>query len=100
MEFKEEILRTQDVMARFKISRSTLQFWRTPKRMPKRFSRPFPPPTIPGAPDRWRLSEIMKWEDEVNSLSAGGQQPSQDDRATLSANGVDLQDSREGYNEP
>ena len=82
MEFKEEILRTQDVMERYKISRSTLRFWRTPKRMPKSFSRPFPPPTIPGSPDRWRLSELMKWENEVNSLSADGQSPSPDDRAT------------------
>lgn len=84
MEFKEEILRTQDVMERFKISRNTLRFWRTPKRMPKRFSPPFPPPTIPGTPDRWRLLEIMKWEDEVNSLSVAYQSSSQDGHATPS----------------
>lgn len=100
MEFKEEILRTQEVIARFKISRSTLHFWRTPARMPKQFSRPFPPPTIPGKPDRWRLSEIMKWEDEVNSLPVAYQQPSQDAHAKPSASDAGLQDSREGCNEP
>ncbi len=82
MQAKDEIYRTRDVMERYKISRSTLQFWRTPKRMPKSFSRPFPRPTIPGSPDRWRLSDIVKWENEVNSSPADDQSPSPDDHAT------------------
>ncbi|WP_215412329.1 hypothetical protein, partial [Escherichia coli] len=49
------------------ISRSTLYFWSTPDRMPAGFTCPFPKPTIPGNPKRWRESEIVSWEMQVNA---------------------------------
>ena len=55
----DSILLTSDVLARYKISRSTLYFWSTPERMPAGFTCPFPKPTIPGNPKRWRESEIV-----------------------------------------
>lgn len=63
---EDSILLTSDLLARYKISRSTLYFWSTPERMPASFKRPFPAPTILGAPNRWRESEIMKWEHDVH----------------------------------
>jgi predicted DNA-binding transcriptional regulator AlpA len=63
---EDAILLTCDVLARYKISKSTLYFWSTPERMPASFTRPFPKPTICGAPRRWRESEIVQWESEVN----------------------------------
>ncbi len=63
----DEIMLTCDVLNRYKISRSTLYFWSTPARMPASFTRPFPKPTIQGAPKRWRMSELKRWEDEVNA---------------------------------
>lgn len=96
----DEIMLTSDVLARYKISRSTLYFWSTPARMPASFQRPFPPPTIGGSPKRWRKSELLKWEDEVNAALVGDQLPSQDAQAKPSATGTDLANSREGYNEP
>lgn len=65
----DEIFLTGDVLARYKISSSTLYFWSTPKRMPACFSRPFPKPVIGGRPRRWRKSELLKWEEEVNAAS-------------------------------
>lgn len=64
---KDEIMLTGDVLARYKISRSTLYFWSTPARMPACFSRPFPRPAIGGSPNRWRTSDVLKWEKEVNA---------------------------------
>lgn len=67
------ILFTSDILARYKISRSTLYFWSTPARMPSSFTYPFPKPTIPGNPKRWRESEIASWEDQVNASKADNQ---------------------------
>ncbi len=96
----DEIMLTSDVLARYKISRSTLYFWSTPARMPASFQRPFPLPTIGSSPKRWRKSDLLKWEEEVNAAPAGGQQPSPDAQATQSTTGADLPGSHEGYNEP
>lgn len=96
----DEIMLTSDVLARYKISRSTLYFWSTPARMPASFKRPFPLPTIGGSPKRWKKSELLKWEEEVNALPEAALQPSQDVRSKQSATGADLPDSHEGYNEP
>ncbi len=100
MQVKDEIYRTRDVLERYKISRSTLHVWRTPKNMPASFKRPFPQPTINGSPQRWRLSELLKWEDEVNSLPVGDQSPSQDDHATPSTSDTDHQGNHGDCNEP
>lgn len=75
----EEILLTHEVLSRYKISRSTLYFWSTPARMPNSFRRPFPKPIISGSPKRWRKSELLKWEEEVNADPAVGQLYSQGD---------------------
>ena len=96
----DEIMLTSDVLARYKISRSTLYFWSTPARMPASFQRPFPLPTIGGSPKRWRKSELLKWEDEVNAALTVDQQPSPSAQAKPSATDADLANSREGYNEP
>ncbi|MGX9397123.1 helix-turn-helix transcriptional regulator [Pantoea dispersa] len=80
---RNEIMLTSDVLARYKISRSTLYFWSTPARMPACFSRPFPKPTIGGSPKRWRTAEVMKWEEEVNATLASDQEPSQGAQSTL-----------------
>ncbi|MGU5436282.1 helix-turn-helix transcriptional regulator, partial [Klebsiella pneumoniae] len=61
----DEILITDDVLSRYKISRSTLYFWSTPSRMPSYFAQPFPQPKINGSPKRWRLSDLLAWEDNV-----------------------------------
>ena len=96
----DEIMLTSDVLARYKISRSTLYFWSTPARMPASFKRPFPLPAIGGSPKRWRKSDLLKWEDEVNAVLVVDQQPSPSAQAKPSATDVDLANSREGYNEP
>ncbi|UAN49186.1 excisionase [Serratia sp. JSRIV002] len=57
------IIFTRDVLARYKISEKTLWKWRDPEKMPKGFKLPFPAPTIPGVPNRWRLSVVMDWEE-------------------------------------
>ena len=72
-----EIMVTSEIMARYKISRSTLYFWSTPARMPACFSRPFPKPAIGGSPKRWRKADVLKWEDEVNATPTDDQSPSQ-----------------------
>lgn len=72
-QMNDSILVTSEVLARYKISRSTLYFWSTPERMPSSFSCPFPKPTIPGNPKRWRESEIKSWEDKVNFAKADTQ---------------------------
>lgn len=69
----KEIMLTRDVLERYEISRSTLYFWSTPARMPASFKRPFPKPTIGGSPKRWRTSDVLKWEDEVNAPPTGDQ---------------------------
>lgn len=61
----DNILITSDILSRYKISRSTLYFWSTPSRMPACFSQPFPKPRIDGSPKRWRLSDLLEWEDKV-----------------------------------
>lgn len=67
---EDEILLTGDILSRYKISRSTLYFWSTPKRMPASFKTPFPKPTVFGSPKRWKKSVILKWEKEVNAEPA------------------------------
>jgi hypothetical protein len=79
---REEIMLTGDVLARYKISRSTLYFWSTPARMPACFSRPFPKATIGGSPKRWRTDDVLKWEREVNALPAPNQERSKDVQST------------------
>ncbi|EJL82847.1 hypothetical protein [Pantoea sp. GM01] len=79
---REEIMLTGDVLARYKISRSTLYFWSTPSRMPACFSRPFPKATIGGSPKRWRTDDVLKWEKEVNALPESSQEHSQGDQST------------------
>ncbi len=96
----DEIMLTQDVLTRYKISRSTLYFWSTPARMPSSFKRPFPQPAIAGSPKRWRKSEILLWEEEVNAAPVGTQQLSQDVPAKSSTTGVDLPGSHAGYSGP
>lgn len=96
----DEIMLTSDVLARYKISRSTLYFWSTPARMPASFKRPFPLPAIGGSPKRWRKSDLLKWEEEVNAVPVVDQQPSPNAQAKPSATDADLTNSREGYNEP
>ncbi len=96
----DEIMLTSDVLSRYKISRSTLYFWSTPERMPASFKRPFPLPAIGGSPKRWRTSDVLKWEKEVNAAPVAGQQLSPDVQATQSATGAGLPGSHEGYNEP
>lgn len=96
----DEIMLTSDVLARYKISRSTLYFWSTPARMPASFKRPFPLPAIGGSPKRWRKSDLLKWEEEVNAVPVVGQQPSPDVQAKQSTIVADLPGSHEGYNEP
>ncbi len=97
---KEEIMLTGDVLARYKISRSTLYFWSTPSRMPASFKRPFPKPIVGGCPRRWRTSELLKWEDEVNALSVDDQPPAPDGHATPLTTGADHQDNRGDCSEP
>ena len=96
----DEIMLTSDVLTRYKISRSTLYFWSKPERMPASFKRPFPLPAIGGSPKRWRTSDVLKWEQEVNAAPVAGQQLSPDVQATQLATDADLTNSREGYNEP
>ena len=79
----DEILLTGEVLARYKISRSTLYFWSTPSRMPACFSRPFPKPTIGGSPKRWRKSDLLKWEEDVNAVQSFDRAPPQDELSKL-----------------
>lgn len=95
-----EILITSDVLSRYKISRSTLYFWSTPARMPSYFSQPFPKPRINGSPKRWRLSDLLQWEEQVGVNPVDDQSAFQDDSATQQANASDHQDNRAGYIEP
>lgn len=97
---KNEIMLTCDVLDRYKISRSTLYFWSTPSRMPACFSRPFPQPAIGGSPKRWRTSDIMIWENEVNAAPAGDRKHSPGGQPTPSASGADLPGNRGDCNEP
>ena len=96
----DEIMLTRDVLARYKISRSTLYFWSTPARMPASFKRPFPQPIIGGSPKRWRKSELLKWEEEVNAGITVGQQFSPDAPSIHPTTDADRPDSHEGCNEP
>ena len=80
----DEILITDDVLSRYKISRSTLYFWSTPSRMPSYFAQPFPQPKINGSPKRWRLSDLLAWEDNVGIKPEADQSASQGDPATVS----------------
>lgn len=97
---QDEILITDDVLSRYKISRSTLYFWSTPSRMPSHLSCPFPQPTINGSPKRWRLSDILKWEDSVGFKSEADRPASQDGPAIPPASGADHPGNREGCNAP
>ncbi|ECJ5871188.1 hypothetical protein FNN77_02785 [Salmonella enterica subsp. salamae] len=95
-----DILITSDVLSRYKISRSTLYFWSTPSRMPAYFSQPFPKPRINGSPKRWRLSDLLEWEEKVGIKPDDDQSTSQDGSARLQANVADHQCSHEGYTVP
>lgn len=90
----DEIMLTSDVLNRYKISRSTLYFWSTPSRMPASFKRPFPQPTIGGSPKRWRTSDVLRWEEDVNAAPMDAPQFSPDDRSKSSASDADRPDSR------
>lgn len=96
----DEIMLTRDVLARYKISRSTLYFWSTPARMPASFKRPFPQPIIGGSPKRWRKSELLKWEEEVNAGIMVDQQFSQGVPSTHLTTDADQPDSRADCSEP
>lgn len=95
-----EILITSDVLARYKISRSTLYFWSTPSRMPAYFAKPFPQPKINGSPKRWWLSDLLEWEDNVGLKPEDDQPVFQDGSAILRASDADHPCSHAGYNEP
>lgn len=95
-----DILVTSDVLARYKISRSTLYFWSTPSRMPAYFSQPFPKPKINGCPKRWRFSDLIEWEDKVGIKPEGDQSGFQDGSATPPTSDADRPCSHAGYNEP
>lgn len=96
----DEIMLTSDVLNRYKISRSTLYFWSTPSRMPASFKRPFPHPVIGGNPKRWRKSEVLVWESEVNAAPTSCRSPSQDEQSTHLTNDADHQGNREDCIEP
>lgn len=96
----DEILITDDVLARYKISRSTLYFWSTPSRMPAYFSQPFPKPKINGSPKRWRMSDLLAWEDNVGINPKADQSDFQGDSAIPQANGADHQGNHAGYISP
>ncbi|MDF7658357.1 hypothetical protein PUG81_05195 [Erwiniaceae bacterium L1_54_6] len=100
MQPQKEIMLTHDVLERYKISRSTLYFWSTPARMPASFARPFPKPVVGGSPRRWRTSELLKWEEEVNAVSVVAQSPFPDENAIHPTSDVDHQDNREDCSEP
>lgn len=57
------IIFTRDVLSRYQISEKTLWKWRDKEKMPRGFKVPFPSPTIPGSPNRWRLSDVLGWEE-------------------------------------
>lgn len=95
-----KILITSDVLSRYKISRSTLYFWSTPTRMPSYLSQPFPKPRLNGSPKRWRLSDLLEWEEQVRINPVADQPASQDDSATQQANASDHQGNHAGYSEP
>lgn len=97
---EDKILITSDVMARYKISRSTLYFWSTPSRMPSYFACPFPNPKINGSPKRWRLSDLLAWEENVGIKPSPDQSAFQDGSATPTASGAGHPCSREGYSAP
>ena len=95
-----EILITSDVLSRYKISRSTLYFWSTPSRMPSYFSQPFPKPRINGSPKRWRLSDLLEWEENVGVKPEADQSAFPDGSATPQANAADHPCSHAGYTAP
>uniref|UniRef100_A0A750KMK9 Uncharacterized protein n=1 Tax=Salmonella enterica TaxID=28901 RepID=A0A750KMK9_SALER len=74
-----EILITSDVLSRYKISRSTLYY---------------------GSPKRWRLSDLLEWEEKVGIKPDYDQSASQDGSAIPQANVADHQCSHEGYTVP
>lgn len=96
----DEILITDDVLSRYKISRSTLYFWSTPSRMPSYFAQPFPQPKINGSPKRWRLSDLLAWEDNVGTKPEADQPASQGDPAKQQASDADHPDNHAGCNVP
>lgn len=57
------IIFTRDLLKRYQISAKTFWQWRDKDKMPKGFNLPFPPPTIPGVPNRWRQSDVLEWEE-------------------------------------
>lgn len=60
---KNPIIFTKDILDRYQISEKTLWKWRDKDKMPRAFLVPFPAPTIPGVPNRWRQSDVMEWEE-------------------------------------
>lgn len=95
-----EILITNEVLSRYKISRSTLYFWSTPSRMPASFSQPFPQPRINGSPKRWRLSDLLEWEENVGIKPEADRSAFQDDSATLQASASDRPGNHAGCTAP
>lgn len=95
-----DILITSEVLSRYKISRSTLYFWSTPSRMPAYFSQPFPKPKINGSPKRWRLSDLLEWEEKVGIKPEDDQPVSPNGSAIPQANGADHPCSHAGYTSP
>ncbi|HFI5584747.1 TPA: helix-turn-helix transcriptional regulator [Raoultella ornithinolytica] len=96
----DEILITSDVLSRYKISRSTLYFWSTPSRMPSFFSQPFPKPRINGSPKRWRLSDLLAWEENVGIKPEVDQSGFPDDSAKRLTNTSDHPGNHAGYSVP
>lgn len=68
--------------------------------MPSYFSQPFPKPKINGSPKRWRLSDLLAWEDNMGIKPEAGQSTSQDDVAKHQANDADHPNNRGGYTAP
>lgn len=97
---EDKILITNDVLARYQISRSTLYFWSTPSRMPSYFSCPFPNPKINGSPKRWRLSDLVEWEENVGIKTDSDQSAFPDGSAIPQANAADHPGSHAGCTAP
>lgn len=96
----DAILITNEVLSRYKISRSTLYFWSTPARMPSYFTQPFPKPRINGSPKRWRMSDLLAWEENVGIKPEADQSVFPDNPAILQANAADHPGSHVGYTAP
>ena len=68
--------------------------------LPSYFAQPFPQPKINGSPKRWRLSDLLAWEDNVGIKPEADQPASQGDPAKQQASDADHPDNHAGYNVP